>query len=68
MELNPTRSRKTATQNQKDRLPTQYRLRNFVPEHCRAKPVLTQLFGDNINGTDWTSLALAASTSTSTAR
>jgi hypothetical protein len=57
MDLASSRSRKSANQNQKDRLLTQYRLRDFDPDHCRAKPLLTRLFGENINGTDLTSLA-----------
>jgi hypothetical protein len=51
------RRTKSATQNQKDRLLTEMRLRNFDPENCPAASLLTQLFGSAINATDLVSLA-----------
>jgi hypothetical protein len=57
MQTHSAHNRKSATQNQKDKLLTHYRLRDFDPDQCPAKILLTELFGENINGIDLASLA-----------
>jgi hypothetical protein len=51
------RPTKATTQNLKDRILTEMRLKDFDPEHCPAATLLTRLFGTTINATDLVRLA-----------
>jgi hypothetical protein len=47
----------TTNQNEKDRFFTALRLKDFNADQSHAKVVLTELYGNKINGADLVSLA-----------